>query len=334
MLHGHELLRILADGRFHSGERIGQQLGISRAGVWKRLRALKRQGFDVHSVRGRGHRLAAPVELLSAAAIRAALPPDAGARIADIEVHHEIDSTNGMLLARSAALPSGMACLAEAQRSGRGRRGHPWFSPCARNLYLSLLWRFPSGPDTLGGLSLAIGLAVLEALEAVGVTGAGIKWPNDIVWREAKLAGVLIEMTGESGGTACVVIGVGVNVDMPRALALDLIDQPWTDVRTVLGAPLSRNRLAAAVLEKLAEMLARFESGGFAPLLDAWRARDVLAGRPVRVTNGGVEHDGIARGVDDGGVLLLEQDGMIRRCHAGEVRVRAVPGAVPNGAPA
>ncbi len=334
MPHGHELLRILSDGCFHSGEQIGQQLGISRAGVWKRLRALKRQGLDLHSVRGRGHRLAAPIELLSAETIRADLPPRVSASVADIEVHHEIDSTNSELLARATALPSGTVCLAEAQRMGRGRQGRHWVSPCARNLYLSLLWRFPSGPDALGGLSLAIGLAVLGALEAVGVADAGIKWPNDIVWREAKLAGVLIELSGESGGTACVVIGVGINVDMPRALAPELIDQRWTDARTALAAPLSRNRLAAMVIQHLLEMLTRYQAGGFAPLLDAWRARDVLAGRSVRVSNGAIAIDGIARGVDTGGALLLEQDGVIRRCHAGDVQVRLVPGAVPNGVPA
>ncbi len=334
MPHGHELLRILSDGRFHSGEHLGQRLGISRAGVWKRLHALKRHGLDIHSVRGRGHRLAAPLELLSADAIRAALTPRAGARLTDIEVHFEIDSTNGALLARAGALPAGTVCLAETQRRGRGRQGRPWVSPCARNLYLSLLWRFPSGPDALGGLSLAVGLAVHEALADCGVGGAGVKWPNDILWRGAKLAGVLIELSGESGGNACIVIGVGINVDMPRALADARIDQPWIDVRGALGgseAP-SRNRLAAAVLECLVDTLDRFEGDGLAPMLDAWRARDCLIGLPVCVQTGNGDVEGIARGVDDTGALLLEQDGVIRRCHAGDVRLRTQ--TLADGAPA
>lgn len=334
MPNGHELLRILADGRFHSGEQLGQRLGLSRAGVWKRLHALKQRGLDIHSVRGRGHRLAAPLELLSADAIRAELPPAVRARIADIEIHYETDSTNGALLARAARLPSGIACLAESQRRGRGRQGRPWLSPCARNLYLSLLWRFPTGPDTLGGLSLAAGLAVLAALDAIGVRDAGIKWPNDIVHDGAKLAGVLIELSGESGGAACVVIGVGINVDMPLALAREHIDQPWTDLRTAIGAAPSRNRLAAAVLRHLVATIERFEAEGFAPLLDTWRARDLLAGRVVRVRNGDAVLDGIARGVDPGGALLVERAGGLVRCHAGDVQVRALSGAVAEGAPA
>ncbi len=334
MPHGHELLRILADGRFHSGEQLGRALGISRAGVWKRLRALKQQGLDIHSVRGRGHRLAAPIELLSADAIRAALPAAAQAAIAAIEIHHELDSTNSALLARARQLPSGTACLAESQREGRGRQGRSWVSPCARNLYLSLLWRFTSGPEALAGLSLATGLAVLDALHDAGVREAGIKWPNDILWREAKLAGVLIELSGESGGSAAVVIGIGINVDMPRALAGERIDQPWTDLRAVLGEPPSRNRLAAAVLARLVAMLERFAREGFAPWLDSWRAHDLLAGRAVGVRSGDGVVTGIARGVDAVGALLVDQGGVLRRCHAGEVQVRALPAAVTEAAPA
>ncbi len=325
---------MLADGRFHSGEQLGDALGLSRAGVWKRLRALKAQGLDIHSVRGRGHRLAAPVELLSAEAIRDALPPAARAAIAALEIHHEIDSTNSTLLAQARQLPSGAVCLAECQRQGRGRQGRPWVSPCARNLYLSLLWRFPSGPEALAGLSLATGLVVLDALADCGVRGAGVKWPNDILWREAKLAGVLIELSGESGGAAAVVIGVGINVDMPETLGRARIDQPWTDLRAVLGTPPSRNRLAALVLARLSAMLERFAREGFAPWREAWREQDLLAGRPVAVRNGEALITGIARGVDAGGALLVEDDGVVRRCHAGDAQLRAQPAAVIAGAPA
>lgn len=138
-------------------------------------------------------------------------------------------------------LPSGAVCLAESQRAGRGRRGRDWLSPCARNLYLSMLWRFPHGPETLGGLALAVGLAVRAALEDAGVPGVTLKWPNDALYRGSKLAGALIELSGEAGGASCVVVGVGINVSMPRERAA-AIAQPWTDASRAAGKTISRNR--------------------------------------------------------------------------------------------
>lgn len=323
MSQGLALLRILADGRFHSGEQLGACLDISRAGVWKRLRALKARGFDIHSVRGRGHRLAQPVELLAVDRIRAALPESTRTRLASIEIHDELDSTSSTLLERAATLPSGTVCLAEAQRRGRGRQGRVWHSPCARNLYLSLLWRFPRGPEALGGLSLVVGLAVLQALADIGVGDAGIKWPNDILRDDAKLAGVLIELSGESGGASCVVIGIGINVDMAGGAEPVPVDQPWTDIVTATGSAVSRNLLAALVLQRLTTTLDRFQSDGLAAFLEAWRARDLLLDRQVVLHGARGKVSGIARGIDSDGALLLEQEGLIQRHHAGDISLRA-----------
>lgn len=327
MSHGQELLRVLSDGRFHSGEALGRSLGIGRAAVWKCLQGLREAGLEIHSVPGRGYRLGEALELLSAEAITGALSPAARKRIGPLALHHDIDSTNSELLRGAASLPSGAACLAEAQRAGRGRQGRRWISPFARNLYLSLLWRFPRGPDALAGLALTVGLGVLRALEDVGVRGAAVKWPNDVIWRDAKLAGALIELSGESGGASCVVIGVGINVAMPRALADGAIGQPWVDAITAAGGPVSRNRLAAAVLQRLVETLERFESGGLAAFMEEWRGRDALCGSAIAVLDArGGEVPGIARGIDIGGALLVEhRDGELRRYLSGDVSVRARP---------
>lgn len=327
MSHGQELLRILSDGRFHSGEALGKSLGVGRAAVWKCLHGLREAGLQIHSVPGRGYRLGEALELLSAETIQRALPPATRARLGPLALHYEIDSTNSELLRGAGSLPSGAVCLAEAQRAGRGRHGRRWVSPCARNLYLSLLWRFPRGPDALAGLALTVGLAVLRALEDVGVRGAAVKWPNDVIWRGAKLAGALIELSGESGGASCVVIGVGINVAMPRALAEDAIGQAWVDAATAAGNPVSRNRLAAAVLYRLVETLERFESGGLAAFMEEWRGRDALYGRTVAILDArGDEVTGIARGIDAGGALLVEhRDGELRRYLSGDVSVRPRP---------
>lgn len=323
MPQGTALLSILADGHFHSGEVLGEALGITRAAVWKHLRVLKARGIEIHSVPGKGHRLASGIEFLSEMVIRAGLSDAARARLGGIELFQQIDSTNSELRRRASGLPSAYACLAETQSAGRGRNNRAWVSPYARNLYLSLLWRFNSGPDALSGLSLAVGVAVLRALQGMGVVGIGLKWPNDLLWRGAKCAGALIEMSGEAGGSSRVVIGVGVNVDMPRQLG-GTIDQAWTDLATITGRNVSRNSLAGMLLGKLIEMLCEFEDAGPDALLEEWRRHDIVLGRAVAITTIHGEEFGIARGIDGGGALLVEEGSAIKRYHSGDVSLRAL----------
>lgn len=321
-MQGNALLSILADGQFHSGEVLGQALGISRAGVWKHLQTLKARGIEIDSVPGKGHRLTVPIELLSEAQIRASLSETARERLRGLELHQQIDSTNSELRRRAAAFPSAFACIAEAQTAGRGRSNRTWLSPYARNLYLSLLWRFDAGPDALAGLSLAVGVAVLRALRRLGVADAGLKWPNDLLWQGAKFAGTLIEMSGEACGNCSVVIGIGINVRMPRALGAP-IDQAWTDLATIIGTIPSRNRLAGTLLSELIEMLTGFGRMGLAPLLEEWRRYDILRDNPVTVTTPHGDLSGIARGIDTGGALLVEEGGIIKRYLSGDVSLRA-----------
>jgi len=322
MSHELELLRLLADGRFYSGERLGDSLGITRAGVWKNLRHLRERGVEIHSVPGRGYRLAGPLELLDADAIRAGLPVTTRPRIPRIEIHDEIDSTNTECLRRAAGLASGTVCLAESQSAGRGRLSRRWVSAYARNVCLSLLWRFGRGPDALTGLGLAVGVAVLRAIDDIGATGVGLKWPNDLYWRGVKLAGNLIELSGESGGAACAVIGVGINVDMTGTAARS-IDQPWTDLKTVRGVTVSRNRLVGSVIHHLVEALTRFEKAGLEAFVAEWTARDVLLGQPVLIRTPAGEETGTACGIDAGGALLVETGGRLRHYLSGDVSVRA-----------
>lgn len=329
MPQGTALLRILADGHFHSGEVLGQALGISRAGVWKHLQALKTRGIDIHSMAGKGYRLTHPIELLSEAQIRAALSDAARPHLGGLELQQQLDSTNSELRRRAAALPSGFVSLAEMQTAGRGRHNRAWSSPYARNLYLSLLWRFDAGPDALSGLSLAVGVAMLRALRRLGVAGIGLKWPNDLLWRGAKCAGALIEMTGESCGSCSVVIGIGINVDMPEKFGA-AIDQPWTDLATISGQAVSRNRLAGAVISQLIEMLAEFEGAGLAPLLDEWRQHDIVSGLPVVVATAHGAESGVARGIDAGGALLVEHEGGIKRYLSGDVSLRPLDVPAPQ----
>ena len=319
------LLELLADGRFHSGQALGERLGVSRAAVWKQLRALQDLGLDLHAVRGRGYRCAQPLELLHAERVRAALSPRGRARLSCLDIHTELDSTNTYLQGRAAAgAPAGSVCLAEYQRAGRGRRGRSWVSPFASNIYLSLLWRFPSSPAALSGLSLAAGIGVLRALRELGLDEAGLKWPNDILCGARKVAGVLLDMAGESGGPSHVVVGVGVNVRMPAGAARS-IDQPWSDLEQLAGRGISRNRLAGRLTEHLLDVMTVFENDGFEAFMDEWRRHDLVAGQEVQLLLAGSVVSGRAHGIDPSGALLVHTGGEARRFASGEVSLRMQP---------
>jgi len=318
-----QLLQLLSDGEYHSGEALGQVLGVSRMAVWKHIKALREAGVDLETLHGKGYRLAAAVELLDRELIYRAVTPETRSGLASIEILLDIDSTNNRL--RSKALqgaPCGAVCLAERQYSGRGRRGRGWVSPFASNLYFSLLWRISAGAMALGGLSLVTGIAVVRSLRCFGIEASGLKWPNDILVNNAKLAGILIDIVGESTGPCAVVIGAGVNVRMPQT-AVAGIDQPWTDLHSLTGGDaVSRNRLAACLLDQLLPAIAEFESQGLQPFMEEWRRYDIVQGHPVDLQLPNETISGMACGIDAGGALLVETATGRRRFTSGEVSVR------------
>jgi BirA family biotin operon repressor/biotin-[acetyl-CoA-carboxylase] ligase len=328
------MVRLLADGDYHSGEAIARVLGISRAAVCKALHRLSLDlGLPVESRHGRGYRLAAPLELLDAGSILGVLAELSQEGVARLEIHDRIDSTNGRLMAEgSAGAPSGTVCLAERQTAGRGRRGHPWISPFGANLYLSILWRYRLAPAALGGVSLAAGVAVAQVLRHCGVREVGLKWPNDLLWRRCKLGGLLLEVTGEAQGPSFLVVGLGLNLRMDEDQG-STIDQPWADLNQALdGALPSRNRLAAMLIDALVKVLADFANTGLAPFLPDWEGFDLLRGEPVWLHLGdGIiagEHAGIG---PDGSLRLRTPEG-IRHFQAGEVSLR--PPGHPDTIPA
>lgn len=314
-------LRLLADGRAHSGQALAARLSLSRGAVWKQVHALRSRGLPLTAQAGLGYQLAAPAELLSAARIRAALPA-ALRREMKLSVLPETDSTS-LWLARQPAPRAGAlhAVLAEHQRGGRGRQARRWESPLACNLYLSLARRLNTGLAAAQGLSLMAAASLLRALEALGARGVQVKWPNDLLLAGRKCGGLLVEASGEAAGPLDVILGVGLNCGLPPALAAD-----WGDLRGALPAGTGRNALATAVLAGLARDLRQFEAEGLAPFLGVWRRHDVLAGRQVRVHTPQGEVAGEAAGVDDSGALRLRTPQGERRILSGEVgwHVRAL----------
>jgi len=306
------LLTCLGDGGFHSGETLGRLLGISRAAVWKQLQRLESLGIRVESVKGRGYRLSAALELLDRQRIDTELTPAAQNAICKIDVFNQIDSTNTYLLRQVDA--HGRVCLAESQTAGRGRRGRDWFSPFARNLYFSLGWSFEGGLSSLEGLSLAIGVGISRALCELGVSGVQLKWPNDLLCEEKKLAGILIEVTGDPTGSCMAVIGVGLNVDMTGvAVGTEQVSQPWVDLHAIaskqqLSLP-GRNQLVAGILNHLVPILANYSRDRFKPYRVEWDSLCAFAGREVVITNGVQQSRGVLLGANDQGALrLLERD--------------------------
>lgn len=312
------LIRRLADGRFHSGGDLGEGLGVSRAAIWKRIQRLAELGIEVESVRGKGHRLSRPLSLIDPAAVAAALP--AGTTLVYTPITGSTNADALTLAAEGATTP--LVVTTECQSSGRGRRGRQWQSPFGANLYLSVLYRLAGGFSSLGGLSLAAGVAVSRALSALAPElEVGLKWPNDLFVGNAKLGGVLIELAGEMDGQVQVVVGVGINVAMHDRQAA-VIDQAWIDLSRACVEVPPRTRLVSEVGGALVAMLDRFAVEGFAPFVAEFDRLDLSRDRPVVVHGGGDRRQGIARGVGEDGSLRVEIDGDIQILHGGEVSLR------------
>ena len=266
------------------------------------------------------------LDLLDRQLILAGLTATAQSALTRLELFATLDSTNAYLQAGAREQwPSGAVCLAEQQSAGRGRLGRCWQSPFGASLALSLLWRFHLPPDALSGLSLATGIAVARTVQTLGVADVGLKWPNDVWWRERKLGGILLE-SGSDAGAFYVVAGIGLNVNLPSHTGA-LIDQPWVDLREILnGAVISRNRIAATLINELIAAFIRFEQYGFADLTAEWATFDVIAGRRVRLQMLNRVITGIARGVNATGALLLETaSGEIKPYVGGEISLRVEP---------
>ncbi len=313
------LLRMLADGAFHSGEDMAQRCGITRASVHNALQAVPAEfGVVLHSVRGRGYRLAQPLYWLDAAEIAVELG-EARQRLY-LEILDQATSSNALLMQRATqGAPSGSVLAVEWQTAGRGRLGRRWHAGLGDALAFSLLWRFDCGLAGLSGLSLAVGVAMMRTLRELGVHDAGLKWPNDVLLPQGKLAGILLEAQGDVLGPSAVVIGIGLNLAPPAAA----LDQPAGDLLSC-GVPLQqRNRVLGAVLRHLVQVLTMFEARGFAALREEWEAAHQHALRPVSLSMPDGSHiDGVALGVNDEGALRVETADGVRLFHSGEVSLR------------
>lgn len=319
------LLALLADGEFHSGQELGERLGVSRTAIWKHVQKLMQLELPLTSTRGQGYCLDGGLELLDREILNAHLSPAAKRILTELELFFLTDSTNARAMAKAGQGQRGYVCLAEQQSAGRGRRGRSWVSPFGKNIYLSISWCFESGAGALEGLSLAVAVALLRVLKTTGLPDLALKWPNDVLCDGRKIAGILLEMTGDPAGACQVVVGVGLNVDMPERAAAG-IDQPWADVQSRLRRaglpPVSRNLLAAGLISELLLLLSDFEHQGFANYRQEWLRHDALVGREVELRAADRVVRGRMIGVGASGALCLEVEGEQQFFYGGEVSLR------------
>lgn len=309
------LLNLLKDGRFHSGQDLGEALGISRSAVWKQLQHLEAElGLSIHKVRGRGYQLATPLMLLDPLGMAGMSPSW------PVTVFDSIDSTNAQALR---AIGQGQVApflvVAERQIAGRGRRGRKWVSPFAENLYYSLVLRIDGGMRQLEGLSLVVGLAVMQTLRKLGVADVGLKWPNDVLVDSKKIAGILLELVGDPADVCHVVLGIGINVNMQAA---DEVDQQWTSMRLESGKSFDRNALVVELSNQLQAYIQRHQVGGFSVLQAEWEENHLWQGRMVSLIAGVNQIDGVVLGIDNQGALRLKVNGMEKVFSGGELSLR------------
>jgi BirA family transcriptional regulator, biotin operon repressor / biotin---[acetyl-CoA-carboxylase] ligase len=320
------ILNLLADGQFHSGEALAQRFKVTRTTIWNAIQHAESLGVEIFSVRGRGYKLPQAIELLDKNLVLNAI----GEQRAwfNLQILDEVASTNTYLMQQKGSAHA--TCVAaHIQTQGKGRRGRTWVSQLGASLTFSLLWRFQCGAAALSGLSLAVGVALIRALNNLGVNQAQLKWPNDVLVLDEnkhgkKLAGILIELQGDLEGPSAAVIGVGINLNLPKNV-LQSIDQPAIDLSNVSAKVINQSELLGVILKHLADVLSGFETHGFIGLRDEWLRYHAFDNKPVRMLlPNGTAINGLVKNVADDGILLVETALGLQRFSAGEISLRGV----------
>lgn len=302
------ILNILSDGQYHSGTSLGKKLGLTRAGVWKIINQLDSYGIEMEAKTNLGYKIPGGLEILDKKVIGQYVNANHKNVFANTIVLDNVVSTNSYLvdhLTSSTKIPR--ICFAESQCDGKGRLGRSWFSPYGRNIYLSLLWQFAKVISELNGLSIVVAIAVVEALKKYGIEeNIMLKWPNDIVWHKQKLAGVLIELYGETYDVYNAVIGLGLNVHIPQKMSKK-IGQPWCDIFQITKTIPQRNKIAGLLLDKILDTLVDFQENGLNPFLKKWQKLDATYGKQVTIiTPQQQKISGIGQGISDKGEFVLK----------------------------
>jgi BirA family biotin operon repressor/biotin-[acetyl-CoA-carboxylase] ligase len=311
----------LADGEFHSGEALAKQLNVSRTAIWKLVAKLESWQIDVYAVRGKGYKIPNGLKLLNSQFLKLNIKQRAQL-FSEIDVLATIDSTSSHLT-RAWQKKSGIGriCVAEHQSLGRGRKGRKWVSPFGANLYFSLGLNLPLGLSALGGLSIAIGLGLTEHINNLTSQPVKLKWPNDLLVENKKLAGILVEASGDSNDTSFLNIGIGINWNMVKGS--EEIDQPWVNLKPLLKSDFERTQVLTELLLKIDSLLSQYIESGFESFRPLWKIYSAYNGKPITLhTRTGVI-SGIESGIDRSGAIIIETAEGKKLFHSGEVSLRA-----------
>lgn len=303
---------ILSDLNFHDGDAIGSKLNITRAAIWKIIKKLEEYGIEVNSIKNKGYSLHEPLLLLDKEKI---VHEIANPNI-PIDIFESIDSTNNFLKKNLFSEKRRIA-ISEYQTQGRGRMGRNWQSPFGKNIYLSLSYLFDKDVSELHGLSLVVGIAVINAIKEIGITEPmlQLKWPNDGVYQGKKFMGNLVELLSESHGYTKAVIGIGINVNMDSNSD---IEQEWVSLKQIINKYIDRNILCISLIHNLNYSLEQFEKYGLTYFTNQWQELDSVKDSKISLNNQQIT--GIAKGVDQFGNLLIDiGDGNIKNFSSGEV---------------
>ncbi len=309
------------NGMFHSGQKLADEFGLSRASVFNVINQAESLGVTIHAVRGKGYKLPDKVEWLAEGEVLREL-----GSIADdfsLRIDDSADSTNSVLMAAAlAGAPDGAVLCVEHQYAGKGRRGRRWQAGLGGGLTFSVLCRFERGLQSMAGLSLMAGLALARAINRHSHHPAQLKWPNDVLVGHRKLGGILVEVQGDMHGAAFAVVGIGLNVHL-REAQRENIDQAVIDLAE-MGVTAGRNQLLADCLRELHSALRLFREHGFAALRASWMELDAYAGKDVSLLlpNTQAVH-GVAAGIDETGAFLLrDADNKLTAYNGGEISLR------------
>ena len=307
MKRAFDLLNFLASGLEYSGNDLAKSLGVTRAAIWNQIKKLRDQGLSIVIGPNGGYVLETSYKGLDAEEIMRNLR-GRGVDGVHCVVEPVVDSTNKRLFdGLTNEVSHGDALFAEYQTSGKGRRGDTWVSPPGSGICFSLCWFFDAPPSTFSALSLVVGIVIVKRLESLGVIGLQLKWPNDIVRGDQKVAGILIEMRSESAGICKTIIGVGINFNLPEQVRKK-IDRPTGDLGLQVNQKITRNEIASEILHGLSDELERFGRDGFDIFHSDWQRLDLLSGRQVRLELGERDVVGKVSGVDRNGALLIQSD--------------------------
>ncbi|CEG61394.1 biotin--[acetyl-CoA-carboxylase] ligase [Legionella micdadei] len=317
-----ELIHQLSDGHCHSGKLIAEKLGVSRTAVWKHITQLAEFGLAIHRIPQHGYQLTQPLVPLDEQLIHQHLKSKRFSKKANIHLFAAVDSTNQFLKELSPTSSIDICC-AEKQTRGRGRFGREWYSPFGENIYFSGRWDLNCCLSRLSGLSLVVGLAILASLQAIHISqNIRIKWPNDLMWGNKKLCGILIEVIAETNSCAQVIIGIGMNVNTATQ-EHPLPDKPWCSLYEITGQRFDRNLILANLIYYLDQYLNQFLVAGFGAFTADWQKVDYLQGQFIQVSQPTGRISGYACGVNELGLLCLKDDeGKLHYLSSGDTSLR------------